>query len=129
MKKSRLAIITMAIALGIVGVTALPAAASNAHVTVPSNYVYNPDGPHKTLHDYCSYSPDSYGSANFRGPCARHDMCIQYAQKARSGCDSDLFSNMKQECRYAYGFPYVTRGKCYAVAATYYAVVSVKTHL
>ena len=98
MKKTRLALAAAAVAVGITAFVAAPAMAAD-YVSVPSNYVYNPDGPNKTLHDYCSYSPDSWGKANFRGPCARHDMCIQYHQRAnRAACDSALFSDLRTNC-------------------------------
>lgn len=128
MKKARLGLAAAAVAFGLTVFAAAPAVASG-YVSVPSNYVYNPNASDKTVHDYCSYSPDSWGKANFRGPCARHDMCIEFKQKARSACDSDLFANLRANCSYAYGFPYVSRARCWEVAAVYYAVVSVKTHL
>jgi len=110
----------------------LLAAKASGHITVPSNYVYNPKAKkQKTLHDYCTKSPDSFSApgknANFRGPCARHDMCIQYKQKKRSSCDSALLSNMKSECKYTYGTFDARRYPCLSTAATYWAVVRVKT--
>jgi hypothetical protein len=110
-----------------------PAAAADAkHISIPSNYVYNPNTKHqRTLHDYCTKSPDSFPTpgknADFRGPCARHDMCIQYKQKKRSSCDSDLLRNMSSECRYTYKWYDPRRGACLDTAKVYWAVVRVKT--
>jgi hypothetical protein len=108
------------------------AAKASGHVTIPSNYVYNPNATkQKTLHDYCTKSPDSFPApgknADFRGPCARHDMCIQYKQKKRSSCDSDLLNNMYSECKYTYGTFDPRRYPCLDTAKVYWAVVRVKT--
>ena len=46
-------------------------------VAVPSRYVYDPSKG--SLHDYCTKSPDSWGRADFRGPCANHDLCYAYS--------------------------------------------------
>ncbi len=103
------------------------------HVTIPSNYSYHPHrGPDIALHDYCTASPDKFytfgADADFRGPCARHDMCIQYYQKRRSSCDSDLLARMKAECRYTYSHSWDPRhGACLSTAYVYWAVVRTKT--
>lgn len=131
------------------GIAALPGATSSAQatpnsgaqaaksgpkkVTIPKRYVYHPHrGPQKTLHDYCTKSPDSYLKADFRGPCARHDLCYQNHGKNRvtkSVCDARLYKNLRKNCAYAYpgwtGAP--TRYTCYGVASTYYDVVSADT--
>lgn len=112
---------------------ATTAAAASKHVTVPSGYVYKPNATYqRSLHDYCTSSPDSFPTwgknANFRGPCARHDMCIQYRQAAhRSTCDARLLANLRSECRYTYGWLDPRRGNCLSVASVYWAVVRVKT--
>ena len=105
---------------------------SNAHITIPKTYQYHPHSGDKALHDYCTASPDKYYTigkdADFRGPCARHDMCIQYHQHKRSTCDSYLLANMKSECRYTYKHSYDPRhGGCLATAYIYWTVVHVKT--
>ncbi|RIJ77348.1 hypothetical protein D1871_07380 [Nakamurella silvestris] len=110
----------------------LAAAKASGHVSIPKNYVYNPKAKkQKTLHDYCTKSPDSFSApgknADFRGPCARHDLCIQHKTKKRSSCDADLLSNMKSECKYTYGTFDARRYPCLSTAATYWAVVRVKT--
>jgi len=108
------------------------AAARCCHVTIPSNYVYNPNATRqRTLHDYCSYSPDEFPApgtnANFRGPCARHDMCYQYHQKTQSGCDNQLFSHLKNECTYTYAWYDPRRGACIETAGIYWAAVTIHT--
>lgn len=117
-------------------------------VKVPSNYVYcttwyTSKCKPKTLHDYCSWSPDEFGYtvfrvrtyvASFRGPCARHDLAIGVISKKkisvkskraqRSEADRAFKSNLRSNCRHGmYGS---TPGKnaCYARAELYYAAVS-----
>jgi hypothetical protein len=119
-----------------VAISAQAAAASSSdakHITIPKNYKYHPHkGPDIALHDYCTASPDEFPTigknANFRGPCARHDMCIQYHQHKRSTCDNNLLANMKSECRYTYKHSYDPRhGACLGTAYLYWTVVRVKT--
>lgn len=109
-----------------------PASAESGHVTVPSNYVYNPNTSYqRTLHDYCSYSPDEFSTigqnANFRGPCARHDLCYQYNQKTRSGCDNQLLAHLLSECSYTYAFYDPRRASCYQTAGVYWGAVTAHT--
>ena len=114
------------VAAGVVRMDAGP-----GHVTIPSRYVYNPNTTkQKTLHDYCTKSPDSFRAADFRGPCARHDLCIMDRVKARSTCDSVFLSNLRQECNHTYDRKYVEaaiRATCNATAYSYYGVVRKKT--
>ena len=114
------------VAAGIVRLEAGP-----GHVSIPSRYVYNPDTTYqRTLHDYCTKSPDAFRAADFRGPCARHDLCIMDRDVARSTCDANLLANLRQECNHTYDRKYVEaaiRATCNATAYTYYAVVRTKT--
>ncbi len=109
------------------------ASAPAKHITIPANYVYNPNAKRaRSLHDYCTKSPDAYRpvgkDADFRGPCARHDMCIQYRQVKRSTCDSRLLADMKSECRWTYKHSWdPRRGVCLSTAYTYWLVVRAKT--
>jgi hypothetical protein len=108
------------------------ASARCCHITIPSNYVYNPNTTYqRTLHDYCTSSPDQFPSpganADFRGPCSRHDLCYQYHQKSEIGCDNQLLSHLKQECTYRYAFYDPRRIACKDTAEVYYAVVLVHT--
>lgn len=123
-------------------------------VSVPGSYRYCPSScSPKTLHDYCSYSPDSAtfsypGSSpggtirktvSFRGPCARHDMAIDSIRKQsislsskrakRRSSDSTFKSHIRQNCGYYMYRSVDTNGRvsCYSRAATYYAAVSSRT--
>jgi hypothetical protein len=91
-------------------------------VTVPSNYVYDPS--RGSLHDYCTSSPDSYLSADFRGPCARHDLCYEAPGNHKSSCDNTLHNNLVNNCDYAYGSLNPVRYTCRTVAGEYWAAVT-----
>lgn len=108
-------------------------------VVVPTSYCYDPDtNNHRGWHDYCTSSPDSLyissgapfgvgsGTVNFRGPCARHDMCLQ-SSHSHSKCDGPLLSNMKKNCTQKFNAANPARYKCYGVAYTYYLVIKAKT--
>ena len=106
--------------------------AACCHITIPGNYVYNPNTNYqRSLHDYCTSSPDEFpapgDNANFRGSCARHDMCYQYGQQSRSGCDNSLYTHLRNECSYEYGSLDPRRGACRSTAAVYYAAVIINT--
>lgn len=103
---------------------------SSKHVTVPSRYCYNPDAKkQKTLHDFCTKSPDKWGKADFRGPCARHDLCIMDKKTKRSTCDSNFRGSLYSECKKVYGAVNPLRYECLRTASVYWAVVRVKTTL
>lgn len=96
-----------------------------AYVGIPSNYVYNP--ALGTLHDYCSYSPDEFPNpvgpnANFRGPCARHDLCYA-GTTSEFTCDNRLRTDMRSNCEYTYAWYNPTRALCYDTANIYWAAV------
>ncbi|WP_198029114.1 phospholipase A2 [Actinoplanes sp. N902-109] len=91
-------------------------------VTVPSNYVYNPDLG--SLHDYCTSSPDSYLAADFRGPCARHDLCYEAPGNHKTACDNALRDDLTTNCDYAYSASNPIRATCHGVAAIYWAAVT-----
>lgn len=100
-------------------------------VGIPSNYVYNPK--RGSLHDYCTKSPDEFPNpvgknANFRGPCARHDMCLE-ARKPSQGCNNALWSNMVSNCNYTYGVLSPVRAACHKTAHVYWVAVTINTHL
>ena len=108
-----------------------PASATTA-VHVPSNYVYNPSNPphgDKTLHDYCTASPDQYLWADFRGACARHDMCYDFGWRTRTGCDNTFQSNLHAECNATYPswWQSPARVDCRATANVYYGAVRANT--
>ncbi|MEZ4362736.1 MAG: hypothetical protein R3B48_21265 [Kofleriaceae bacterium] len=102
-----------------------------SYVGVPSNYVYNPRLG--TLHDYCTKSPDEFPNpigknANFRGPCARHDMCLG-ARISSQTCNNRLWSNMVSNCQYTYGVFNPARKACINTAHVYWVAVTINTHL
>lgn len=108
-----------------------PASATKA-VHIPSNYVYRPSNPphgDKSLHDYCTSSPDQYLWADFRGACARHDMCFDFGWQSRQGCNNTFRSNLRAECLATYPswWQSPARSDCYGVADIYWAAVTAKT--
>jgi hypothetical protein len=96
--------------------------AAVSKVTVPSNYVYNP--ALGSLHDYCTSSPDSYLAADFRGPCARHDLCYEAPGNNKLACDNTLYQHLGNNCNYAYSSSNPIRATCVSVAAVYWAAVT-----
>ncbi len=94
-------------------------------VTVPSNYIYNPRLG--SLHDYCTSSPDEFpnpigANADFRGPCARHDLCYG-SRTDKKVCDVNLLRNMRTNCEYYYGRFNPVRQSCYRTASIYFVAV------
>jgi|CXWL01.1.fsa_nt_gi hypothetical protein len=103
-----------------------------AYVGIPSNYVYNLNHPRKTLHDYCTKSPDEFpnpvgANANFRGPCARHDMCFEQRQASQGTCNNRLWSNLISNCEYTYAWYNPTRQACINTAHVYWVAVTANT--
>ena len=87
-------------------------------IQVPAGYVYDPSLG--SLHDYCTDSPDGWGSADFRGPCARHDMCYEAPGDHKSACDAELRDGITNNCVAAYpDHP----DACTAAGYTYWAAV------
>ena len=96
-------------------------------IGVPRNYVYNP--ALGSLHDYCTKSPDEFPNpfgenADFRGPCALHDMCYERKGCASRSCDASLKSNLKNNCRATYSSG-PTLASCLATAEVYWGAVRV----
>lgn len=104
----------------------LPSFERESFIGVPSGYVYNPSLG--WAHDYCTKSPDEFNvagnRADFRGPCARHDMCYQRKRCRSKSCDVALRENLKTNCRVQLGGNNPLRGTCLATADTYYNVVT-----
>lgn len=103
-------------------------------ISIPSGYVYNTNLNPKSLHDYCTASPDEWGNANFRGACARHDMCLVpltpmldqvKRRKGRTACDTLLWGNLTASCALAYGW--AGRPACNTIARVYFAAVQART--
>jgi hypothetical protein len=96
-------------------------------VGVPPHYVYNTDLG--LLHDYCSYSPDEFPSAtgenaNFRGTCARHDLCYGGGTVSKVVYDSRLNADMRDNCNHFYTSGWDPNlAACLATAQVYWAAV------
>lgn len=105
---------------------------AKAYVGIPSNYVYNLNHPRKTLHDYCTKSPDEFpnpvgANANFRGPCARHDMCFEQRQASQFTCNNRLWSNLVSNCEHTYAWYNPVRQSCINTAHVYWIAVTANT--
>lgn len=99
--------------------SALAAQSENNGVYIPADYVYNPKLGR--LHDYCTDSPDYYGYADFRGACARHDMCYEAAKKSKHSCNLIFRQNLLRVCK---GLNVETAIEGYpAVADDYFVIV------
>ncbi|GAA2532936.1 phospholipase A2 [Pilimelia columellifera] len=96
-------------------------ATASSKVEVPSNYVYAPE--QGSLHDFCTASPDSWFAADFRGPCARHDMCYENPGDHKKACDDGLLADLRTNCAAAYGAG-ASRNTCYGTARTYWGAVT-----
>ncbi|WP_218078982.1 phospholipase A2, partial [Arthrobacter sp. HMSC06H05] len=102
---------------------------TSAHlVTVPSHYRYCPHWcKPKSLHDYCTWSPDQWFKADFRGPCAIHDLGIEETRKKpmnleqkrneRRMHDYRFGANLRTNC--AYFYPAGTLGRSHCNGATH----------
>ncbi|MEZ4362837.1 MAG: hypothetical protein R3B48_21780 [Kofleriaceae bacterium] len=102
------------------------------YIGVPWNYVYNPSLG--SLHDYCTASPDEYilapagNRANFRGPCAYHDMCLEQGQYPQ-GCHDWLLANMYGNCMEKYPVGNQYRQGCLNTAHAYWTAVTIWTYI
>lgn len=102
-------------------------------IPVPSYYLY--DWHRGNLNDYCTSSPDEYSggvkNADFRGPCAIHDMCYQAVsrgERTQSFCDERFHSQLLLTCEGVYSQYSVDRYRCGNVAQVYYQVVKNAPH-
>jgi hypothetical protein len=98
-------------------------------VTIPPNYVYRKDDK-SGLHDYCTDSPDKYPNpfgknADFRGPCARHDLCLE-AKTTPATCHERLRNDLITNCKQTYGRWNPVRVSCIETALVYWAAVTAK---
>jgi hypothetical protein len=128
------------VALAVAAFAFWPASALAAPgpVTIPGDYVYEP--ALGVLNDYCTQSPDQpliahaqtlrQREVDFRGPCARHDMCY-HTGRPLSDCHEDFRRNLDQQCDYTFGTdpnPFGDSGwrrPCGNLAMEYYTAVSV----
>lgn len=76
--------------------------------------------------DYCTWSPDSYGSADFKPACAAHDVCYSSnSYRDRATCDWAFKGDLNFACNteYASWWEYTDKQACNGVAWTYYQAV------
>jgi hypothetical protein len=120
--KIAIASLFLTAALAFIGSTA----EASPFVGIPSNYTYNPKLG--TLNDYCTKSPDEFPNpfgvkANFRGPCARHDLCFR-AKTSKATCNARLRQDMVTNCKHSYGLLNPIRATCIKIANVYWLAVT-----
>ncbi|HIW94969.1 MAG TPA: hypothetical protein H9867_00545 [Candidatus Corynebacterium gallistercoris] len=104
-------------------------------IPVPSIYRYDPNwhGTGDSLNDYCTWSPDDFRpadvyapAADFRGPCANHDMCYEAVNRGtrdRGYCDSKFLRELYYVCSHVYDRGSGVEGQCRSRAELYYSAV------
>lgn len=127
MKRLALAVLTVA-AMSMAAPTA--ALAAPGPVTIPADYVYEPS--RGSLHDYCTSSEDvpvvfhrytrRSKPVDFRGPCARHDMCYE-GDRSKASCDDAFRRDMYQQCDHTFTTDSGFRSTCHQRADLYYDAV------
>lgn len=74
----------------------------------------------------CSYSPDSWGEANFRPTCDSHDICYSSTSDlSRQHCDQRLRYGLRAACDAAYSDGSQQETACLGAANTYYRAVRI----
>lgn len=129
----------------------LPETPNDGGVSIPSGYDYKGPNSGETLADFCTNSPDQFPNpvgknADFRGACARHDLCYSGAKEISWGetfgwtrdnervtkpqaaryrhCNSRLGTDMNTVCRNVYSESYKTQFYCIDTAAVYETAVT-----
>ncbi|SFG20218.1 hypothetical protein SAMN05660282_00260 [Corynebacterium spheniscorum] len=107
-------------------------------ISIPAHYDYwacqsgYKHREHYARHDFCTKSPDAVflggTKANFRGACARHDLCMDASPGKYGGCNRKLHEDMETICTDRYAAYDVARYKCRDLRDTYWVVVT-GTHL
>jgi hypothetical protein len=130
--KSKLssAVVSLPVLFGLLMSMGIAQADDTKFVSIPSDYKYDTSGRLRPIshHDYCTKSPDEFPNpigknADFRGPCARHDMCYDSSTDKKE-CDVQLLLDMRSNCKYTYsGSISPTRTTCYKTAEIYFAAV------
>ncbi|KAI8802719.1 hypothetical protein BJ742DRAFT_831839 [Cladochytrium replicatum] len=101
--------------------------AARCHVSIPPEYVNSGVDSHT---DFCTASPDTWGEADFRGPCARHDLCFDKLignGEGEQSCNNQFLRDLTAECKCAYGSRNPLRYTCISTAHVYFAAVSAAT--
>lgn len=104
-------------------------------VSIPQHYEYW--GCHRrsvytqwngwARHDYCTKSFDKVLNANFRGACARHDLCMDQRDSRGQGyapCNAKLWLDMRRICEDVYSSFDPRRSTCISARESYFAVVN-----
>src|SRR5688572_22948053 len=74
---------------------------------------------------YCTKSPDSWDRADFKDPCANHDLCYEDPVRGKQPCDQSLRDDMEINCGFAFDQDGGDKDRkrfetCYRMAAGYY---------
>lgn len=104
-------------------------------VSIPQHYEYWGCHPRSVYtqwngwarHDYCTKSFDKVLNANFRGACARHDLCMDQRDIRGQGyapCNAKLWSDMRRICEDVYSSFDPRRSTCISARESYFAVVN-----
>ena len=124
MHKIHRAASTAVVAAGVVVAFALPAAASapSSAAAVDAAAPAPVGAPAVVMSQYCTWSPDSWGRADFRPACAAHDQCYSPGSTtSRLACDERLRADLSIACAGVYGG--ASLSTCHGVASTYYRAV------
>ena len=76
--------------------------------------------------DYCTWSPDSFGKANFKPACAAHDNCYSSRITTRRlSCDNRFEDALNKACNSAFSswWEIADQKGCNGVAWVYYQAV------
>ncbi|QWF84933.1 phospholipase A2 [Amycolatopsis sp. CA-230715] len=80
--------------------------------------------PVRVYGDGCTRVPDSFGWANFRPACDKHDKCYgKSSHTSRKNCDRALLGNLRKACAKAYSSWNPLRYNCFDVSNVYYVGV------
>lgn len=104
---------------------------SDGGVEIPPGYVYSPTHVQPGYHDYCTLAPNYFTSpeisADFRGPCARHDICMEAEEFTEFGltmCNIPLWLDLIAVCTNTYEAYPESRDRCSDAGRLYYAAVT-----
>lgn len=90
----------------------------------PQRYVARKNSFFRAATDGCSFSPDSWGKANFKPACDSHDICYSSTSHIdRLACDRAFHANLTRICSLSYGRGTAGRSACHSIANVYYNAV------
>ncbi|WP_076692824.1 phospholipase A2 [Tersicoccus sp. Bi-70] len=120
---------TLAVLAVLLGMTATSAQAAPGRQATAATQVTALATTTAATTDYCgtrstAWVPDSWGKADFRYACARHDACYSATSTtSRLACDQAFLTRLRTACSTAYSAWNPLRYTCYGVAWTYYEAV------